>query len=121
LHEAALKPTEKAVGYSVDRPHVYDPYPHYNNKEWFAMDRAEYVTCEGPAGVPMEDIMVFKGTPHDFPAPGFGTSALSEKPDWLRMGTLKMGIMLRAPRTGTRSNGASCKTHALGITRLDSI
>ncbi|KAK6069079.1 hypothetical protein SCUP234_10869 [Seiridium cupressi] len=72
-YEASLTPAEESFGFSADRPHIYNPYPHYNGKEWKAMNKAEFVSCDGPDGVPVEDIMVFKGTPHEFPAPSFGS------------------------------------------------
>ncbi|KAI0134447.1 hypothetical protein BJ170DRAFT_575529 [Xylariales sp. AK1849] len=71
-YEAALKPGKETTGFSPDKPQVYDPYPHYNGKEWKATKKASYVACDGPDGVQTEDIMVFKGTPHGFPQPGFG-------------------------------------------------
>ncbi|KAI1850683.1 hypothetical protein JX266_003965 [Neoarthrinium moseri] len=73
MFDAVLKPADEMTGFSVDRPFVYDPYPHYNNKEWKATKKAEFAACDGPDGVPVEDIRVFAGAPHEFPAPGFGS------------------------------------------------
>jgi hypothetical protein len=72
-YEAALKPAEKTFGFSADHPLIYDPYPHYNGKEWIALKKAEFVACGGPGGQTVEDVMVFKGSPHEFPKPGFGS------------------------------------------------
>jgi hypothetical protein len=72
-HEAALKPVDEMTGYSVDKPYYYDPYPEYNGQEWMASNKAEYVPCPGHNWVLSEDIQVFKGTPHEFPKPSFGS------------------------------------------------
>lgn len=72
-YDAALKPAQTSFGFSVDKPRIYDPYPTYNDAKWKALKRAEFMACNGPDGVPIEDIMVFKGSPHDMPAPGFGS------------------------------------------------
>ncbi|KAH8198297.1 hypothetical protein TruAng_007547 [Truncatella angustata] len=72
-YEAALNSTRESFEFSADSPYLYDPYPHYNGKEWKAMNKAAFVACNGPDGVPVEDIMVFKGTPREFPKPSFGS------------------------------------------------
>lgn len=73
IYQTALNPAEERFGFSADQPQIYNPYPHYNGKEWKASKKAEFVACNGPDGAPMDDIMVFKGTPHEFPKPGFGS------------------------------------------------
>lgn len=72
-YDDALKPAQTSFDFSTDRPRIYDPYPIYNDAKWKALKRAEYVQCNGPDGVPIENIMVFKGSPKSMPAPGFGS------------------------------------------------
>ncbi|KAF0324523.1 hypothetical protein K4K61_010763 [Colletotrichum sp. SAR11_59] len=54
------------------RPVHFDPYPDYNSDEWNKTRRAAYVPCVGALGEPVEDLLVFKGHPRDFPKPGMG-------------------------------------------------
>ncbi|OTA70114.1 hypothetical protein K449DRAFT_393133 [Hypoxylon sp. EC38] len=70
--EEHLNPSSHKTYFSDHQPYVYDPYPKYNEKTWLA-DRAKYVPCEGPDGLPEADVLVFKGQPKDFPDPGFGS------------------------------------------------
>lgn len=72
-YEDALQPSPDTTFWGVDQPYYYDPYPKYNGKEWQASNKADYVPCPGHNGVLVEDIQVFKGTPHEFPKPGFGS------------------------------------------------
>lgn len=73
--EEHLKPSSHRTYFSDHQPYVYDPYPKYNEKPWLA-DRAKYVPCEGPDGLPEADVLVFKGQPKDFPDPGFGSYSI---------------------------------------------
>ncbi|KAI1418542.1 hypothetical protein F5Y13DRAFT_184183 [Hypoxylon sp. FL1857] len=70
--EEHLKPSSHKTYFTDRQPYVYNPYPKYNEKTWLA-DRAKYVPCEGPDGLPEADVMVFKGQPKEFPEPGFGS------------------------------------------------
>ncbi|OAA57675.1 hypothetical protein ISF_06916 [Cordyceps fumosorosea ARSEF 2679] len=55
------------VGYSKDEPVYFDPYPNYNSDEWQTEGYAPYVSCRGANGRHIDDIMVFKGRPQNFP------------------------------------------------------
>lgn len=62
--------------YTNQRPVHFDPYPNYNSGEWKKTHRNPYVPCIGALGEPVEDLLVFKGHPRDFPKPivgGFDT------------------------------------------------
>lgn len=74
-HEESLKLSDRVTPFSTDRPHVFNPYPKYNSPEWRASD-VRYVPCVGPAGTEVGDISVFKGRPHSFPDPSFGSYSL---------------------------------------------
>lgn len=63
---------EVDVNFSIDKPVRFNPYPDYNSKEWKAQGYAPYVPCKGATGELIEDLLVFKGRPHDWPAPKFG-------------------------------------------------
>ncbi|OHW91461.1 hypothetical protein CSPAE12_09932 [Colletotrichum incanum] len=58
--------------YANQRPVHFDPYPNYNSDEWNKTHRAPYVPCIGALGEPVEDLLVFKGHPRDFPKPSMG-------------------------------------------------
>ncbi|KAK2005511.1 hypothetical protein LZ32DRAFT_664323 [Colletotrichum eremochloae] len=58
--------------YANQRPVHFDPYPKYNSDEWNKTHRAPYVACVGALGEPVEDLLVFKGHPRDFPKPSMG-------------------------------------------------
>ncbi|KAK1993147.1 hypothetical protein LX36DRAFT_730584 [Colletotrichum falcatum] len=58
--------------YANQRPVHFDPYPDYNSDEWNKTHRAPYVPCIGALGEPVEDLLVFKGHPRDFPKPSMG-------------------------------------------------
>ncbi|UKZ46488.1 hypothetical protein TrVGV298_000692 [Trichoderma virens] len=64
------------VGFSVDKPVRFNPYPNYNGDEWKKLQHAAHVACKGPTGEPVEDLLVFKGRPHNFPEPNFGSYSL---------------------------------------------
>ncbi|PTB39039.1 hypothetical protein M441DRAFT_29331 [Trichoderma asperellum CBS 433.97] len=64
------------VGFSVDKPVRFNPYPDYNSDTWKAAKHASYVPCKGPSGEIVEDLLVFKGRPHNFPEPKFGSYSL---------------------------------------------
>ncbi|KAI1639034.1 hypothetical protein F4809DRAFT_186378 [Biscogniauxia mediterranea] len=70
--EKQLTPSENLTYFSTHRPYVYNPYPEYNSKAW-RETRAPYVPCEGPSGEEVDDLLVFKGVPKNFPAPGIGS------------------------------------------------
>lgn len=73
-HAAALKPApQKPLGFAMDQPFSYNPYPAYNTKEWKKTNRGKFDACRGPNGDLIEDMLVFKGHPHDFPAESFGS------------------------------------------------
>ena len=57
----------------MDQPYIYNPYPDYESEDWKAAHGAAHVPCKGPTGALVEDIMVFKGHPHDFPDESFGS------------------------------------------------
>ena len=61
------------VAYSDDKPVRYNPYPNYNDPDWEKAGYAPYVPCKGPSGELVEDLMVFKGRPHDWPEPKMGS------------------------------------------------
>ncbi|KAI0015644.1 hypothetical protein F4780DRAFT_762915 [Xylariomycetidae sp. FL0641] len=71
-HEAQLTPAHNLTYFSTERPQVYHPYPEYNKPAWLA-EHARYVPCVGPTGEEVSDIMVFKGTPEEFPVPQIGS------------------------------------------------
>jgi hypothetical protein len=64
---------KKPVPFSIDEPVIYNPYPDFTSKDWKESHSASYVPCKGPTGELVDDILVFKGHPHDFPAAGFGS------------------------------------------------
>ncbi|KAL7942177.1 hypothetical protein V8C42DRAFT_160077 [Trichoderma barbatum] len=64
------------VGFSMDKPVRFNPYPNYNGDQWKKLQYAPHVPCKGPTGEPVEDLLVFKGRPHQFPEPKFGSYAL---------------------------------------------
>ncbi|PTB69771.1 hypothetical protein BBK36DRAFT_1188433 [Trichoderma citrinoviride] len=68
--------SEVTVDFSVDKPVRFNPYPDYNSDEWKKLKHAPQVACKGPTGEPVEDLLVFKGRPHDFPEAKFGSYAL---------------------------------------------
>lgn len=73
-HAAALKEApRKPVGFAADTPYVYNPYPAYHSSEWRKEHRGQYIACQGANGETVEDLLVFKGHPHDFPAESFGS------------------------------------------------
>jgi hypothetical protein len=61
------------VSFTEEHPVRFNPYPDYNSNEWKASNRAPYVPCKGATGELIEDLLVFKGRPHDFPDPKMGT------------------------------------------------
>lgn len=71
-HEAKLKATENTTSYTKEQPVSFNPYPKYNTREWLAR-HAEHVGCIGATGAEVEDVLVFKGRPRNFPDPGFGS------------------------------------------------
>ncbi|RFU72785.1 major facilitator superfamily transporter [Trichoderma arundinaceum] len=76
LREKLREDPEADVGFSVDKPVRFNPYPDYNSDEWKKLKRASYVPCKGPTGEFVEDLLVFKGRPHNFPEPKFGSYSL---------------------------------------------
>lgn len=51
----------------------FNPYPDYNSDGWKKHDNAPYVPCKGATGELIEDLLVFKGRPHDWPEPKMGS------------------------------------------------
>lgn len=76
-HRAYLRDDPDAdVNFSVERPVRFNPYPDYNSDMWKAQGNAPYVPCPGATGEIIEDLLVFKGRPHDWPSPRFGSFEL---------------------------------------------
>ena len=61
------------VSFTEEKPVRFNPYPDYNSDEWKNSNYAPYVPCKGATGEFIEDLLVFKGRPHDFPDPKMGT------------------------------------------------
>ncbi|KAI6781685.1 uncharacterized protein J7T54_003951 [Emericellopsis cladophorae] len=61
------------VTFTEEHPVRFNPFPDYNSDAWKASKRAPYVPCYGATGELVEDLLVFKGTPQDFPAPKLGS------------------------------------------------
>jgi hypothetical protein len=76
LREKLREDPNATVGFSIDKPVRFNPYPDYNNDEWKKLKHASYVPCKGPSGELVEDLLVFKGRPHNFPEPKFGSYSL---------------------------------------------
>ncbi|KOS20115.1 hypothetical protein ESCO_006146 [Escovopsis weberi] len=75
--EKKLKPAPDAqLDFTVDRPVRLNPYPDYNSDEWKEEGFAPYVACQGAFGEKVEDLLVFKGRPHEFPEPKMGSYSL---------------------------------------------
>lgn len=60
----------------MEKPVRFNPYPDYNSDDWKGKGYAPYVPCKGATGSIIEDPLVFKGRPHDWPAPKFGSYSL---------------------------------------------
>ncbi|KAF4125711.1 Protein of unknown function (DUF3405) [Geosmithia morbida] len=60
------------VSFTEEQPVRFNPYPDYNSDEWKSSRHAPYVPCKGATGELIEDLLVFKGRPHDFPEPRMG-------------------------------------------------
>ncbi|EFQ28236.1 hypothetical protein CGRA01v4_11843 [Colletotrichum graminicola] len=72
-HAANLRESgTQEEAYTNQRPVYFNPYPNYNSAEWNKTHRAPYVPCIGATGEAVEDLLVFKGHPANFPNPGFG-------------------------------------------------
>ncbi|KAF4460080.1 hypothetical protein FALBO_13148 [Fusarium albosuccineum] len=70
------------VEYSAEKPVRYDPYPKYNSIEWKDAGYAQHFPCKGATGETVEDLLVFKGRPHEWPLPRFGSyDALNMDPN----------------------------------------
>lgn len=95
------------VNYSIDEPVHFDPYPSYNSAEWQSKGHAPYVACDGANGKPIEDIMVFKGRPRDFPSPLMGSyHALNLDPNicWERNTRLgRYGLLAQTKQVNGRT------------------
>ncbi|KAI1432110.1 hypothetical protein GGR50DRAFT_628395 [Xylaria sp. CBS 124048] len=66
--EAQLTAADGSAYFTTHTPYIYNPYPNQKDRT-----QPQYVPCEGPSGKPVSDIMVFKGTPRDFPQPLIGS------------------------------------------------
>ncbi|KPM46221.1 hypothetical protein AK830_g366 [Neonectria ditissima] len=60
------------VEFSVEKPVRYDPYPDYNSHERKTEGFAPYVPCKGAHNDYIQDLLVFKGRPHEWPTPRLG-------------------------------------------------
>ena len=79
LHRSYLRDDPDVdVSFSVEKPVRFNPYPDYNSDAWKSAGHAPYVPCKGATGAIIEDPLVFKGRPHDWPAPKFGSYALMD-------------------------------------------
>jgi hypothetical protein len=65
-----------SIFFANEKPVRFNPYPDYNSEEWRRQSHAPHVTCKGPRGEVMEDLLVFKGRPARWPSPKFGSSKL---------------------------------------------
>lgn len=94
------------VAFSIDKPVRYSPFPDYNGETWIKSGHAPFVPCKGPTGAPIEDLLVFKGRPHDFPDPLFGSyKALNMDPNicWERDTRLGMyGLQPQLRKVGNK-------------------
>jgi hypothetical protein len=61
------------VPFSSDKPVRVNPYPDYNGEQWKKDGHAPYMPCKGPSGELVEDVLAFKGRPHNWPEPKFGS------------------------------------------------
>ncbi|KAK2592679.1 hypothetical protein QQS21_009609 [Conoideocrella luteorostrata] len=57
---------------SEEQPVRFHPYPDYNSDEWKKAGHASYVPCKGPTGEFVEDLLVYRGRPAQWPQPKFG-------------------------------------------------
>jgi hypothetical protein len=69
LHDAP----EQQTSFTRDHPVYFNPYPDYGSDLWEAEGHAPYVPCDGPDGNAIQDILVFKGRPHNWPSSGLGS------------------------------------------------
>ncbi|KAI5462544.1 hypothetical protein BGZ63DRAFT_403759 [Mariannaea sp. PMI_226] len=60
------------VDFSDEKPVRYNPYPEYNGAKWKKDGHGAYVSCIGANNDVIEDPLVFKGRPHEWPNPSFG-------------------------------------------------
>jgi hypothetical protein len=56
----------------------FNPYPDYNSDGWKKQDYAPYVPCKGATGELIEDLLVFKGRPHQWPEPKLGSYSVMD-------------------------------------------
>lgn len=61
------------VDFSVEKPVRYNPFPEYNGDKWRKTGHAAYVPCIGAHNDAISDLLVFKGRPHEWPNPSFGS------------------------------------------------
>ncbi|KAM3494821.1 hypothetical protein MY3957_001952 [Beauveria namnaoensis] len=94
------------VSYSMDEPVRFDPYPSYNSEAWQTDGYAAYVACKGADGRPIDDMVVFKGRPKNFPAHLMGSyQALNLDPNicWERDTRLgAYGLLEQTKQVGGR-------------------
>ncbi|KAM3510484.1 hypothetical protein MY11210_005886 [Beauveria gryllotalpidicola] len=94
------------VSYSMDKPVRFDPYPSYNSKAWQTAGYAAYVACKGANGRPIDDVVVFKGRPKNFPTHLMGSyQALNLDPNicWERDTRLgAYGLLEQTKQVGDR-------------------
>lgn len=61
------------VDFAEDKPVRFNPYPDYNSEAWKKAGYAPYEPCVGATGQEVEDLLVFKGRPHQWPEPKMGS------------------------------------------------
>ncbi|GAP84672.1 hypothetical protein SAMD00023353_1102120 [Rosellinia necatrix] len=67
--EAQLTAVDKSPYFTTHTPYTYNPYPSAKKDA----KAGRYISCEGPQGEVVSDIMAFKGIPKDFPEPLIGS------------------------------------------------
>jgi len=73
-HESYLREDpDVEVEFTEDKPVRFNPYPDYNSNAWKKQKNAPYVPCKGATGELIEDLLVFKGRPYDWPEPKMGS------------------------------------------------
>ncbi|KYK61807.1 hypothetical protein DCS_02951 [Drechmeria coniospora] len=61
------------VPFTGQKPVRFNPYPDYNSDDWKKAGHAAYVPCKGHTGEIVQDLLVFKGRPDEWPSPKFGS------------------------------------------------
>ncbi|KAK0384921.1 hypothetical protein NLU13_7400 [Sarocladium strictum] len=66
-------PNAPKFDFTPDRPVRFNPFPDYNSEAWKKAGFAPFEVCPGPDGKEVEDLLVFKGRPHQWPEPKMGS------------------------------------------------